>query len=197
MFLTCFCVASKWRNAERADVPAPWAGLFSRIDSHRGADSRVCPPVSRLPVRKGSARIKDGPTCLVSLPERMWCPAYNMADYSHILFNKSPSQLRLPGWRGGKAYGATNARAAPKSHLRATDLKGRASGMPFAARCVITRLPRIYGITCGLRCAAPSISMRLLAGQTGDSGALSPPESPLLRWPLTRFSRMRAINANS
>ena len=28
-----------------------------------------------------------------------------MADYSHILFNKAPSQLRLLGARGGKAYG--------------------------------------------------------------------------------------------
>jgi len=28
-----------------------------------------------------------------------------MADYSHILFNKSPSQLRLIGARGGKAHG--------------------------------------------------------------------------------------------
>jgi hypothetical protein len=28
-----------------------------------------------------------------------------MADYSHILFNKSPLQLRLIGARGGKAYG--------------------------------------------------------------------------------------------
>jgi hypothetical protein len=28
-----------------------------------------------------------------------------MADYSHILFNKSPMQLRLLGARGGKAYG--------------------------------------------------------------------------------------------
>ena len=28
-----------------------------------------------------------------------------MADYSHILFNKSPLQLRQLGARGGKAYG--------------------------------------------------------------------------------------------
>ena len=28
-----------------------------------------------------------------------------MADYSHILFHKSPSQLRQVGARGGKAYG--------------------------------------------------------------------------------------------
>jgi hypothetical protein len=28
-----------------------------------------------------------------------------MADYSHILFNKSPLQLRLLGARGGKAFG--------------------------------------------------------------------------------------------
>jgi hypothetical protein len=28
-----------------------------------------------------------------------------MADYSHILFNKNPSQLRLLGARGGRAYG--------------------------------------------------------------------------------------------
>src|SRR6202043_1537717 len=47
----------------------------------------------------------EGLTCLVSPPERMWCPDDNMADYSHILFNKTPSQLRLLGARGGKAYG--------------------------------------------------------------------------------------------
>jgi hypothetical protein len=28
-----------------------------------------------------------------------------MTDYSHILFNKSPLQLRLLGARGGKAFG--------------------------------------------------------------------------------------------
>ena len=28
-----------------------------------------------------------------------------MPDYSHILFNKSPLQLRLLGARGGKAFG--------------------------------------------------------------------------------------------
>jgi hypothetical protein len=28
-----------------------------------------------------------------------------MADYSHILFNKSPLQLRQLGARGGRAYG--------------------------------------------------------------------------------------------
>ena len=28
-----------------------------------------------------------------------------MADYSHILFNKTPDQLRRLGARGGKAYG--------------------------------------------------------------------------------------------
>jgi hypothetical protein len=28
-----------------------------------------------------------------------------MTDYSHILFNKSPLQLRLLGGRGGKAFG--------------------------------------------------------------------------------------------
>ena len=28
-----------------------------------------------------------------------------MADYSHILFHKTPSQLRLLGARGGRAYG--------------------------------------------------------------------------------------------
>ena len=28
-----------------------------------------------------------------------------MADYSHILFNKSPMQLRLLGARGGRAFG--------------------------------------------------------------------------------------------
>jgi hypothetical protein len=35
----------------------------------------------------------------------MWCPEDIMADYSHILFNKSPLQLRQLGARGGKAYG--------------------------------------------------------------------------------------------
>jgi hypothetical protein len=28
-----------------------------------------------------------------------------MADYSHILFHKTPSQLRLLGARGGRAFG--------------------------------------------------------------------------------------------
>ena len=28
-----------------------------------------------------------------------------MPDYSHILFNKTPSQLRLIGARGGRTYG--------------------------------------------------------------------------------------------
>src|ERR1700686_928495 len=54
---------------------------------------------------KGPTRRVDGLTCLVSSPERMWCPDDNMADNSHILFNKTPSQLRLLGARGGEAYG--------------------------------------------------------------------------------------------
>jgi hypothetical protein len=28
-----------------------------------------------------------------------------MAEYSHILFNKTPAQLRLQGARGGRAFG--------------------------------------------------------------------------------------------
>jgi hypothetical protein len=36
----------------------------------------------------------------------MWCPEDKlMDDYSHILFNKTPQQLRLIGARGGKAFG--------------------------------------------------------------------------------------------
>jgi hypothetical protein len=35
----------------------------------------------------------------------MWCSEDTMADYSHILFNKSPLQLRLLGARGGKVHG--------------------------------------------------------------------------------------------
>jgi hypothetical protein len=36
----------------------------------------------------------------------MWCPQKDtMPDYSHILFHKTPSQLRLLGARGGRAYG--------------------------------------------------------------------------------------------
>ena len=36
----------------------------------------------------------------------MWCPQEEtMADYSHILFHKTLSQLRLLGARGGRAYG--------------------------------------------------------------------------------------------
>jgi hypothetical protein len=35
----------------------------------------------------------------------MWCPEDIMADYSHILFNKSLLQLRLLGARGGRAFG--------------------------------------------------------------------------------------------
>ena len=33
----------------------------------------------------------------------MWCPEDTMADDSYILFNKTPSQLRLVGARGGRA----------------------------------------------------------------------------------------------
>ena len=35
----------------------------------------------------------------------MWSSEDTMADYSHILFNKSPLQLRLLGARGGKVHG--------------------------------------------------------------------------------------------
>ena len=35
----------------------------------------------------------------------VWCPEDTMTNYSHILFNKSPEQLRRMGARGGKAYG--------------------------------------------------------------------------------------------
>ena len=43
--------------------------------------------------------------CLCSPPERMWWWEDTMADYSYILFNKTPSQLRLLGACGGRAYG--------------------------------------------------------------------------------------------
>ena len=34
----------------------------------------------------------------------MWCPNdTTMADYSHILFNKTPEQMRMLGRRGGRA----------------------------------------------------------------------------------------------
>ena len=35
----------------------------------------------------------------------VWCLEDTMTNYSHILFNKSPEQLRRMGARGGKAYG--------------------------------------------------------------------------------------------
>jgi hypothetical protein len=47
-------------------------------------------------------------SCFTLSEERMWCPEGQrklMADYSHILFNKSPLQVRLLGARGGKAFG--------------------------------------------------------------------------------------------
>ena len=34
----------------------------------------------------------------------MWCPEDTMTDYSYILFNKSPAQLRRLGARGGRAH---------------------------------------------------------------------------------------------
>ena len=34
----------------------------------------------------------------------MWCPEDTMTDYSYILFNKSPDQLRRLGARGGRAH---------------------------------------------------------------------------------------------
>jgi hypothetical protein len=40
----------------------------------------------------------------------MWCPEDTMTDYSYILFNKSPDQLRRLGARGGRAH-ARNRRA--------------------------------------------------------------------------------------
>jgi hypothetical protein len=40
-----------------------------------------------------------------SAAERMWCSEDTMADYSHILFHKSPLQLRLLGAHGGKVHG--------------------------------------------------------------------------------------------
>jgi hypothetical protein len=35
----------------------------------------------------------------------MWCPEDTMPDYSYILFNKTPVQLRRQGARGGRAFG--------------------------------------------------------------------------------------------
>src|SRR5258706_14240269 len=35
----------------------------------------------------------------------MWCPGDTMTNYSYILFNQSPEQLRRAGARGGKAHG--------------------------------------------------------------------------------------------
>ena len=45
-------------------------------------------------------------TCMCLLTERMnVVVGESMNSYSHILFNKSPEQLRHLGARGGRAYG--------------------------------------------------------------------------------------------
>jgi hypothetical protein len=54
-----------------------------------------------------------------------------MTDYSHILFNKSPRQLRLLGARGGKAFGR-NQRA------RRALLTEPAATVPAPPRCQTT-----------------------------------------------------------
>src|ERR1700686_913910 len=90
----------------RKDWPvngSPW-GIRTVIHGQEKELSGV-PQVGLLPVWEGPTRRMGGLTCLVSPPERMWCPDDNMADNPHILFNKSPSQLRLLGARAGKACG--------------------------------------------------------------------------------------------
>src|SRR6202140_4146156 len=90
----------------RKDWPvngSPW-GIRTVIHGQEKELSGV-PQVGLLPVWEGATRRMDGLTCLVSPPERMWCPDDNMADNSHILFNKTPPQLPLLGAGGGRAYG--------------------------------------------------------------------------------------------
>jgi hypothetical protein len=55
----------------------------------------------------------EGLTCLVSPPERMWCPDDNMADYSHILIHNPPRNYAFWERVAAKPTGATCAPAAP------------------------------------------------------------------------------------
>jgi hypothetical protein len=45
----------------------------------------------------------------------MWCPEDTMTQYPHILFNKSPEQLRRLGACGGRAFGRSQ-RARLRAH---------------------------------------------------------------------------------
>src|SRR5438093_836465 len=57
----------------------------------------------------------------------MWCPGDTMTDYSYILFNQTPEQVRRIGALGGKAH-ARN----PRSQLIRTSNRRVDSDVRFA-----------------------------------------------------------------
>ena len=91
-------------NKERSGTGSPWSGSADR------AQCCFCSRCKDLPGHRLSiAYICVGDpllTCMCCLTERMnVVVGESMNSYSHILFNKSPEQLRHLGARGGRAYG--------------------------------------------------------------------------------------------
>ena len=67
-----------------------------------------------------------------------------MADYSYILFNKTPSQLRLLGACGGRAYGRNRRkRLAQMPPAPAATIPGRAKPRETTAKA-IARLDTLF-----------------------------------------------------
>jgi hypothetical protein len=67
----------------------------------------------------------------------MWCPEDTMADHSHVLFNKTPMQLRLLGARGGRAFGRNQrTRRALISPPKAVPVPLRAALRPTTAEAI-------------------------------------------------------------
>jgi len=59
-----------------------------------------------------------------------------MADYSHILFNKSPLQLRLLGARGGRAYGRNQRARRALMPTPPAPIPGRAAPQETTAQAI-------------------------------------------------------------
>jgi hypothetical protein len=117
--VVCLCnVGVSHQGRETPERNVEWESLFSggrhRAGRLTALHAALCRSINSL--RKCLCHKHF---CLACLSPRSECGVGKtlMTDYPHILFNKSPLQLRLIGARGGRAYGrnqrALRARLSP------------------------------------------------------------------------------------
>jgi hypothetical protein len=137
-----FLVLLKARSAPAQPQPGPRLSVsFRRSLNRLSGGSRRLSFFGHV-----SYCIESTFSCLSLSTERMWCPEDKlMDDYSHILFNKTPQQLRLIGLRLPPPYlhPLLPARALPKT-LPCSTPGFPGSGVPKSARARVAAPPTAW-----------------------------------------------------